>query len=335
MSVMQIFSDARAMVFCIAFSVAGSVIDDASAMQVSERAGSNVDRREEDPGLASSLRSGDFSVEASAGLEYDSNVAVLDIDITSNQSDFAALFDLDLGYETSLGARTGIEVGYAFGQDLQFEQTQFNTQLHRGKLAIDHDFGDIKAGATYQLIYSRLGGDGFLRFHRFEPFVAGYAANKKLYLRASYIYTDKNFIGRTDRDGDVHAGSLDAFYFLDGVRSYLILGYRFEQENTNAPEFDFNGHNIKARLIQRVSIAGKQAKARLAWDYENRDYEAITPSIGAIRDDERNRFSASIEIPLTDQLYVELEGRYDIFNSNLPSVDFNQGVGTIRFGGRF
>ena len=283
---------------------------------------------------ASPAAVGSFSAEYSAGIEYDSNVAVLDIDASTTQGDFAALFDLGLDYEHELNDRTKVEIGYNFGQDIQFDVTQFSTQTHRGKAEVSHDFGGVTAGATYQLIFSRLDGSGFLRFHRFTPFLAGYAADRKIYWRGSYIYTDKNFIDRLDRDGDVHAGSLEAFYFLNGLKTYLIAGYRYEVEDTVAPEFDFESHNARIRLVQRVSLTERPSKLRLGFRYENRNYDSITPSIGEIRDDVRYRVEASFETPINDTFYTELTGRYDILNSNLPAVDFEQGIVAFRIGGR-
>ena len=206
---------------------------------------------------------GSFSAEYSAGIEYDSNVAVLDIDASTTQGDFAALFDLGLDYEHAFGERSKVEIGYNFGQDMQFDVTQFSTQTHRGRAEVSHEFGGVTAGASYQLIYSRLDGAGFLRFHRFTPFLAGYAAGKKLYWRGSYIYTDKNFIDRIDRDGDVHAGSLEAFYFINGLKTYLIGGYRYEVEDTTAPEFDFESHNAPCPA-RRADPAPVETASRLS-----------------------------------------------------------------------
>jgi hypothetical protein len=308
-----------------ALMFAFTVWSSALAQEVSEAWDENIVER---------VRSSPFSVEASAGVEYDSNVSVIEIDTATAEGDFAAVLDFAVEYETDLGDKTTLEVGYDFGQDIQFDFTNFNTQTHRGYAEISHDFGDAEVGASYQLIYSRLGGSGFLRLHRLSPYVASYVGGKRAYVRAAYIYTDKEFIGRADRDGDAHAGSIDVYYFINGLTTYVIGGYRYESENVVSPEFDFNAHNLKARLVQRIPFRGENAKLRAGWRYENRDYNAITPSIGVIRGDSRHRFEVSFEAPLTDVVYAEAEYRFDSFDSNLPSADFNQSVATIRVGGR-
>ena len=283
---------------------------------------------------ASSLRDGTFSAEISAGVEYDSNVSVIEIDTQIAEDDFAAVIDLGLEYETDLSENTTFEIGYDFGQDIQFDFTDFNTQIHRGSVELSHDFGAVDGGVSYQFVYSRLGGDGFLRLHRLSPYAATYLGDRQAYVRASYIYTDKEFIGRTDRDSSVHAGSAEIYYFVNGLDTYLIGGYRYESEDAVSPEFDFESHNVKARLVQRIEMGDRKAKLRAGWRYENRDYSAVTPSIGVVRDDDRHKFDVSLEVPLNDIMYGEVEYNYDAFNSNLPSADFNQSVATFRIGGR-
>lgn len=284
--------------------------------------------------LVETVRDGPFSVEIGAGVEYDSNVSVIEVDASTAESDFAAVIDLGFEYEGDLGDNTEFSIGYDFGQDIQFDFTDFNTQIHRGSAEISHDFGAFNGGASYQLIYSRLGGSGFLRFHRLSPYLATYLGDRKAYVRASYIYTDKEFIGRVDRDADVHAGGAELYYFVNGLNTYLIGGYRYETEDAVAAEFDFNAHNIKARFVQRIPFGSRTTKLRAGWRYENRNYDAVTPSIGVIRDDERHKLDISLELPLNDIFFVETEYEYDVFNSNLPSADFNQSVATVRIGGK-
>lgn len=273
-----------------------------------------------------------FSVELSTGIEYDSNVSVVEVDTSTAEGDFAALFDLGVGFETDIAENTTVEIGYDLGQDIQFDFTDFNTQTHRGSIEVAHDFGDVDIGVSYQLIHSRLGGDGFLTLHRLSPFASTYLADKTFYVRGSYIYTDKDFIGVADRDADVNAFNADVFYFVNGLTTYLIFGYKFESEDAVGAEFDFTANNLKARVVQRFPLGDRRAKFRAGWRYENRNYDSVTPSIGVVRDDTRHKLEASLEIPLNDIFYAEIEYNYDIFNSNLPSVDFTQSVATFRIG---
>lgn len=302
-----------------------------SAQAVAEQ---DYDAVKEDKSFIDNLREGPVSFEIGAGVEYDSNVSVEAIDQQTAIGDYAFSFDLGAEYEKDLTDKTSVEVGYNFGQDIQAEETSFNTQTHRGSIQLSHDFGNVEGGVSYQFIYSRLGGDGFLQFNRLSPYLAAYVGDRKAYVRASYIYTDKTFFGRDGRDSDVHAGNAEVFYFLNGLNTYAIAGYRYEIENAGDAQFDFTAHNTKLRLVQRFPFNGRNAKIRGGWRFEQRNYDSITPSIGVIRDDTRHRFDASIELPINDVFSAELEYNHDIFDSNLAAADFTQDIVSFRIGGK-
>ena len=116
------------------------------------------------------------------------------------------------------------------------------------------------------------------------------------------------------------------------MRTYFVSGYKYESENAVDPQFDFKGHNIKARFSQRISMGDRDAELKVGWRYEDRNYASITPSIGAIRDDTRHRFQAELEIPITDRIYGLIEYEYADYSSNLPSADYTQNLVGARLG---
>lgn len=275
-----------------------------------------------------------FSVELAAGAEYDSNVSVDQLDANTGADDFAAVFDADLGYEGDLGENTEFDLGYSFSQSLHDEFTNFDIQSHFGSAGLSHDFDAFTLGGSYRIVYSKLGGSGFLTLQQDSPYVSKFFG-KKLFVRADYTFTDKNFHNRVDRDSEVHAGGADVYYFINGVRTYFVIGYKYEDEDAVADEFDFKAHNVKVRFAQRFPFGSRDGQFKIGWRYENRDYSAVTPSISAIRDDERNRFQAEIETPFTDRLFGRLEYEYSDFSSNLPSANYKQHLASARLGVRF
>ena len=275
-----------------------------------------------------------LSVEFSAGVEYDSNVSVDEIDNNTGADDFAAVLDADLEFEKEISENTEFSLGYSFSQSLHDEFTNFDIQSHFASADLSHDFGSFDFGGAYRFIYTRLGGDGFLVMQQISPYFTKFFG-KKIFVRADYTYTDKDFENRTDRDTTGHSGGADIYWFLDGVRTYFVTGYKYKDENAVDSQFDYASHNIKARFSQRIPIGKRDAKLKLGWRYETRDYSSITPSIGAIRDDDRHRFQAELEIPLSDRIYTLLEYEYADYSSNLPSADYTQSVASTRLGVRF
>ncbi len=272
--------------------------------------------------------------EASAGAEYDSNISVIQLDTATAAGDIAAVFDATIEVEGDLAPGTTLRAGYDFSQSLHADFTNFDLQTHRASAGFSQDLGKITFDLDYSFVDASLGRKGFLTINRIAPALSGFIG-KTLFWRLEYVYTDKNFTNRTARDAKVNAGSISLYYFLDGTRSYWTLRYRYEDENAVAPEFDFRGHEIRLRYTRRFPVAGQDSRLRLTARYEKRNYRAITPSIGVVRDDDRYRFNAEWRIPLTRHLFFLAEYEFASFVSNLPSADFNQHLVSGKLGVTF
>ncbi len=285
------------------------------------------------------VRAGDdepvrFDFEASAGAEYDSNISVIQLDTATSADDIAAVFDATIGVEGDLASSTTLRAGYDFFQSLHADFTNFDLQTHRASAGLTQEIGDISFDLDYSFVDASLGRKGFLTINRIAPALSGFIG-KTLFWRLEYVYTDKNFARRTARDAKVNAGALSLYYFLDGTRSYWTLRYRYEDENAVAPEFDFRGHEIRLRYTRRFAFGAGDSRLRLTARYEKRNYRAITPSIGAVRDDDRYRFNAEWRIPLARHLFFLAEYEFASFVSNLPSADFNQHLVSGKLGVTF
>lgn len=262
-----------------------------------------------------------FTLEIAAGIQYDDNVSVDELDTNTEVGDFAAVFDLDLGYEHNFDQGTELDLGYSLSQRAYFEETDFDLQIHTGSLNLKHNFEAVDVGASFYATHARLGGDGFLDILQYSPYVTHFLTDK-IYLRGAYAYRDKSFDTNPGRDADVHALEADVYYFLDGVREYFVAGYRYENEDTIADQFDFDGHTFDVRYARRFSVGNKTLRLRADWRYEIRDYNSITPSIGQLRDDDRHRLRARLEYPLSDRFDLLFEYQYRNYSSNLPSADY-------------
>jgi len=277
----------------------------------------------------------EFSVEAFAGIEFDDNITVQQVDVETGQDDFAAVFDLGLEWEMDFDQSNSLDLGYSLNYSQQFDLTGFDLMTQGGRVGYQHEFDSFNFGTTYRFFYSRLGGDPFLTLNRIEPYVSFFPV-KSLFVRGTYIYQDKAFKNRTARDADTNMGQLDLFYFADGVDTFLSTSYRFETEDTFAPQFDFDAHIFRVGLHTRLPIAAVQEdRFKITLEYEGRNYDSITPSIGEIRDDDRLTLDVSWEVPLTEWLFALAEYRYRDFDSNLPSADYTENVASIQFGVKF
>ncbi|MBY0423329.1 MAG: hypothetical protein K2Q06_13560 [Parvularculaceae bacterium] len=279
-------------------------------------------------------RASPISVEVTAGAEYDSNVSVNDIDTNTGSDDFAAVFDGDVSFAPDLGEGTSLELGYGFSQSLYNEFDAFNLQSHLVTADLSREYKGFEFGGAYRFSHARLGGAPFLTMHQIAPYFSRFLG-ESVYVRAEYAYSDKNFIGRTDRDARTHAGSGDVYFFMRGAKTYFSAGYKYESENAVDPQFDYVGHGARIRLSHKIPMGRRFVTMKAGYRFEDRSYSAPTPSIGVARQDQRHRLQSEVEIPIDDTFFARLEFEHADFQSNLPSADFTQNVGSAKLGARF
>lgn len=274
-----------------------------------------------------------FSLELSAGLEYDTNVSIPEIDAATAKGDYAALLDADLGYRRALGTDSKLQLGYSLSQSLHEEFSEFDIQNHMVSGDLSHDFGRWDAGVTGRWFEVRLDNEAYLAMGQFSPWASRFFG-KSLFVRADWTVTEKDFEDIPARDALQHAVGADAYWFVKGARRFFVAGYHYRDEDAEAAEFDYRSHNLKLRLTQRLTLCDRELKARIGWLYEDRDYRGVTPLIGEKRKDERSRLQADVEMPLGKDAFAVLEYEYGDYVSDLDSADYGQHVVSLKLGYR-
>ena len=271
-----------------------------------------------------------LSFELGMGAEYDSNVAVLELDTTANAGDAAALLDFGVAYDKPSAGRFDLTTGYNFSQSLHEDFDDFDVRIHRGSATMSYDLERLDAGATLQYAYAELDGDEFMTFAQVSPYVSK-LIGKRLFLRFAYAHTDKDFAGNPGRDATAGSVSSDAYVFLNGLTTYLVFGYRYDDENAVDRQFDYAGHRLSAQLSRRLMAGSRELTLKTYLRYETRDYDGLTPSIGAARNDDRYQLEVSAELPLTQRAQARIGYKHADNRSNLPSVDFDENVLSVGF----
>jgi hypothetical protein len=275
-----------------------------------------------------------FSFDASAGLEQDGRITVDQIDVSLNVGDTVALFKGGVGLNFNAGPNTEFNLGYSGSVREMFNISAFDLQVHGLSAGVKRDLpGPFKLGLDYRFFYTRLGGVDFMKMHRASPFVSYFSG--KIYAKISYVFTDKNLDASPTRNTTVNAADGDFMFFYDGVKNFVSASYRYEEHSAVGDPFDFNAHNFSLRTKRSIFLVDRQTELTIGWRYENRNYANITPSIGAIRDDERNRFLIKWEIPIAGRFYGELRLKYNHLTSNLPSANYDETVYGFRIGAEF
>lgn len=271
-----------------------------------------------------------FSAELGIGAEYDSNVSVDEVDLSSNQGDYALTLDAGLEASKQISEKVDVSATYDVSQNFYEEFSEVNRQTHILGTDLSVDTGATDSGFSFFYINSRLDNEKFLELYRFSPYISGFLA-KKWFARGAYVYSNKSIENRPDRDADTHSGELDLYFFRRGLRSYFNLGYRYRDEDAEAQRYDYTSNSVKLRYIHRFDLFSRIAKLELAWRYEDRSYSSITPSIGEDRQDDRHRWRMDFEIPVVGSSALQIYYGYADYSSNYPSADYTQNLVGTRF----
>lgn len=266
-----------------------------------------------------------WSLNLDAGIEYDDNLTVEEQDLVSDQSDSAAVFELDGVYRFGEAVPLRPEISYNFYQSFYDDYSTYDMQSHTLSLAGEREYGEATAGLDYSYAYMTLDSDGFLQTHSLTPSI-GYSFAPEIYLYASYILMDKDFRQSANNPRDAVNNSLgaDLFYFFNGnATDFCQLGYRYEDENATGSEYEYQGHGIRAALQMMLPY---DLKMRLVYRYHLKDYRNITPSIGAEREDTKNAIRLTLTRPVYEKLSVKVDYQHLDNDSNLPSNDYSENI---------
>ena len=270
-------------------------------------------------------------LSANAGIEYDDNVTVSEVDNTTGLSDTAAVFDLSAAYQIYKTGSSEIELGYDFYQSLYDDLPDFDLQSHLFSAIASSEFDGIDGTLSYSFNYLELGGESFLKIHSIMPSL-GFSLVDNMYHTVNYNYKDKEFTNNIARNADVHAAGLDNYYFFNDGQTYSYLNLRLEDENTVDRQFDYTGYYVTVGAKSVLPIFAINPEVRISYQYYLKDYANITTSIAKEREDERSTVTLSIDKRFSNIFKIKLNYQYIDADSNLLSSDFTENVFTLTLG---
>lgn len=268
-----------------------------------------------------------WSVEAGGGFIFDDNVNRIEQDLVSGDSDVAAFFEIHGEFRLLEEVNYEVETSYDFFQSVYADLNGFNFQSH--DFTLDGKWIEDRwhAGADYTYTYSLLDGDSFLGIHSITPEV-GYEFAPNFYTRMNYMFQDKTHFADGRRDAANHSFGIDQFWYFMEKKGHILLGYRLEEEDTDAAQFDYEGHLVTAGLHAPIPY---HSVVDLSYKYNERDYDSITPSIGARRDEERHSFKLGLSKDILENLKGRIYYEFVNNNSNLPTTDFTESIVQLSF----
>jgi len=269
-----------------------------------------------------------LSLSLKVGAEYDNNITVDSLDLTSRQGDEAALLDGSVGYQIVKNGDMSLKAGYSFSQSLHLDLSEFDLQIHTASLEAGTKMGDVDLGIAYRYNHISLGAESFLEMHSIRPSFSTLVGTKLL-LTGAYEYMKQDFVqvDLSSRNADRHSVNAKT-YFLLGKGRTISLGYKVSKHDTVAEELVYWGHTFDvATKLPINAIEG--AKFRARYRYRQKDYSNIDLDIGDKRNDKRHAVRASVEAPFLNKFTGKIMYEYTDSSSNLASLNYDNHL--VRF----
>jgi hypothetical protein len=281
-------------------------------------------------GLAAQTDERAVSFEVGTGIEYDSNVALLELDTATNVGDRLAVLDFSAAYDMRSNNAFDLKAGYNFSATAHEDFSDFDLRIHRGSATLSYDLGRVDLGSVFQHAVAKLDGAGFMTLTQASPYLS-MLMGKRFFFRIAFTRTDKDFDDNPARAALGDAFSSDLYYFVNGLRTYVLVGFRHDEEDAIDGQFDYSGNRLRVQLSRRLTLGSRDLTFKVGLRSEQRDYDNETLSIAAARRDDRLQFEASGEIPLSDRFTAVVGYKRANNESNLPAVDFDEDVLSVTF----
>lgn len=278
-------------------------------------------------GLAATDLQADTQLSAAAtlGLEYDSNVAIDEIDRNSNVGDSSSFYGLSGRLTQKLSSSDSMSVSYDYSLNRYNDFDFLDRKTKILGLDYKHDFEKVSASVNYFDIKTSLGGKDFLGYRRLSPYITGFLS-KRFFARAAYIHGEKEIQQLEGRNALTDGLELDTYYFWRGLRRYVNVGYSYREEDADDAQFSYKSQLLKLRFVQRFNLRQTTLTLDTGIRYETRDYEADAALIEERREDNRTRLTMNLAIPLKEHLTWKLLINLGNYSSNLPTADYDQAV---------
>lgn len=276
-----------------------------------------------------------WNASAEAGLVYDSNVSIDEVDVHSSKGDGA------IGGSASVGALAQwVDEGIELSADVSVFDTHyvqydaFNTNTVMLSSTLAYDLSNYDLGLDYFYAVNKLDGDKFLSLSTIQPNVGGFIG-RALYMRLGLGFTDKTFYQSEGRNADQYALNGNAYYFLRSTERYLAVSYRYSVENSSDKTFVYKGNHIKLMWNEKTSILGYKAKWKLGFSYGDQSYDNAPEEEESAQSDTSYSVFAEVKMDINTQTYWNLSYEYFDNNSNFRDQTYTQHIINASIGAEF
>lgn len=265
----------------------------------------------------------DFDIKLGIAGEYNSNVTVSEIDTSVDEADMATVLDFSIDAYWQPAESWNLDFGYQLTDRRYRDYGEFDLMLHLLFADVSYDFAVYTLGGNYYYADANLGGSSFLSLNQYSVYAARMIGDA-VYLRGAYNQAEKSLAAFPERDADTQGFSIDAFYFFNAGKSFLLFGGNFDDEKARSDMFSYQGSTLRLRYSHRFTWLNQDARFQVGYRIHERDYRGDALGLQQPREDRHNVLDARFEVPVWQRLMAITQLEHGDYQSNLASADYSE-----------
>lgn len=271
----------------------------------------------------------DFSGKVRAGLEYQSNVNVSELNQASDQADTARLLEAELNASWQATTNWQLFAGYSL-QDKQYQAADdFNLRLRLAYLDSQYQLGATTVGISLHHADAQLASEPFLTLVQ-SSLYAMHSVNNTWYLRPALTLGRKQFEQLTGRNADTGSFGADSFWFSQDGQRFISLGLRYDWEKAVVEEFRYQSPAVQLKMSTTFTAWTLQQQLQFGARIAQRSYETHS---AANKTDKRNDLQRQLDLQwqleLSKHFAIISKVEYGNFQSILASADYSETRGSL------
>ena len=285
-------------------------------------------------GVVQAAEATSANFEVSAGVEQDSNLNIVELDQSSEESDLAVLLGAKADGKWQVSEKFALSGGYSYAGKTYQDQSAYDLALHQFSVDASYSAELLTVGASFHYADANLNKKDFLELQQ-TSFYVSKLLNERFYLRSAVNLQNKDFAGLRERNAENVAWVNDGFVFFNQGKSFVALGFGIENENAKLHELDYKANTLRAKASHQYELWDKSQKLQAGWRYFTRDYAGVNAEIKSKRNDSAHVSELEWEVNFTDHIAAVTKVEYGQYDSNLPSADYSETRTSLTLKARF
>lgn len=268
----------------------------------------------------------DFSL--SSGLEYDSQLSVVELDRLTEQSDTALILKGKANLSWQASPDVTVKAGYGYSSKSYQEYDEFDLTINQLSADVNKKLSHFTLGANYFYADADLADKSFLKLQQ-ASFYGSKLINNRYFFRVASNFKHKAFAQFSQRDANNIGGSVDSFIFFNQAKSFVSFNLSIDSQSANDKVFDYQEFSLQNQYSHQYQAWGLKQKVQLKLNYLERDYQHLTPSLAQKRFDVRQSAQLLWQLDLNSTFTVNTQLEYADYQSNLASADYVEHLASL------